>query len=55
VSCLYGDGKLLFLLGANTTWLLSENTELSIHLGKGDADAEKIYVKKMKFMSVLLD
>jgi hypothetical protein len=54
-SCLYGDGKLLFLLGANTTWLLSENTEISIHLGKGDADAEKIYVKKMKFMSVLLD
>jgi hypothetical protein len=55
VSGLYGDGKLLFLLGANSTWLLSENTEISIHLAEGYAEAEAIYVKKACLMSVLLE
>jgi hypothetical protein len=60
MSGMYGDGKLLFLLGAHSTWLLSENTEISIRLGESDAGADKkyieeAYIKKVRLMSVLLD
>jgi hypothetical protein len=54
VNCIYGDGKLLIQIGANTTWLLSRITELSIHIGEEYNGTTQVKVENIKLLSTLL-